>query len=196
MHESSPELMAPLTDVYASKLGMVSVPTVLAPRDPEFDRLEAVALLQALGKDLGMTTQVYGQLTEDAVATDGIIFGDEAIRQTVGVMDVVWSKGPDMVAIFALETDGDRGVVARLADLLALGPKTKAAFYVVSVPALRAELLSEIHRPIYRLLKKNFAETVRLLDWPRLQSEVTELGERVRYLKAEFLEGISEFPTV
>ncbi|MEK7392308.1 MAG: hypothetical protein AAB214_07055 [Fibrobacterota bacterium] len=28
--------------------------------------------------------------------------------------------------------------------------------------------------------------------WSRLESEVVQLGERVRYLKPEFLEGISE----
>jgi hypothetical protein len=36
------------------------------------------------------------------------------------------------------------------------------------------------------------AECLRLLDWDRLRVEVEQLGDRVRYLKPEFVEGISE----
>ena len=90
------------------------------------------------------------------------------------------------------DQDGNRGGVRRLADLMALHPKLKASLYVVAVAALREGLVSEIHRPVHRLLKKPLSESVRILDWNRLESEVVQLGERVRYLKPEFLEGISE----
>ncbi|MDQ3002951.1 MAG: hypothetical protein M3Y08_17025 [Fibrobacterota bacterium] len=188
--------------ILSSKLGLVSVPaagesvTESIRNAPGFDRDEARVLLQALGRNLGMTLL---EPKEDVFPEEGsaqeatAAFPDEAIRKTLEALDVVWLKGNEVVAVFAVETGvGAWEGVRRVADLLALHPKSKAALYVVSQPAFKAGMLTEISRPVYRLLKKPLGESVRLLDWTRLESEVGELGERVRYLKPEFLEGISE----
>lgn len=195
MLESFPESSS-LVRSFASKLGQVTVPvsSAVGVSEPAFDREAACALLANLGADLGLGTVVGG--TPISPAPEGELFPvtlDEATRKTLIALDMVWTNGTDVVAAFAVhDQDGNWNGVRRLADLLALHPKLKASLYVVSVAALREGLLSEIHRPVHRLLKKPLSESVRILDWTRLESEVIQLGERVRYLKPEFLEGISE----
>ncbi|HQF56494.1 MAG TPA: hypothetical protein PK208_15355 [Fibrobacteria bacterium] len=195
MLESLPESASAVRS-FASKLGPVTVPADhLEPgATPAFDASAAKALLGTLGSDLGLTT-IFGRSAQaDSADFDALPASlDEATRRTLGAVDVVWTNGTDVVAVFALQDqDGNRGGVRRLADLMALHPKLKASLYVVAVAALREGLVSEIHRPVHRLLKKPLSESVRILDWNRLESEVVQLGERVRYLKPEFLEGISE----
>jgi len=195
MLESFPETSTAVRS-FASKLGQVTIPP--SPSGsisaPAFDREAACTLLSNLGADLGLGTVVGG--TPTSPAPEGELFPvtlDEATRKTLIALDMVWTNGTDVVAAFAMhDQDGEWSGVRRLADLLALHPKLKASLYVVSVAALCEGLLSEIHRPVHRLLKKPLSESVRILDWTRLDSEVVQLGERVRYLKPEFLEGISE----
>ena len=195
MLESFPESSSAVRS-FASKLGQVTVPASISVSEcaPAFDREAACRLLADLGADLGLGTVVGG--TPTTPAPEGELFPqtlDEATRRTLIAMDMVWTHGTDVVTVFALHfQDGNWTGVRRLADLLALHPKLKASLYVVSVAALRDGLLSEIHRPVHRLLKKPLSESVRILDWSRLEAEVVQLGERVRYLKPEFLEGISE----
>jgi hypothetical protein len=190
----------------STKLGLVSVPdakSIVAEAGvgvAGFDRKEARELLEALGRDLGMTlltAKAETFLEEGSVADTTVIFSDEAIRKTVEGLDVVWMQGNEIIAAFVIEgIAGSWEGLRRLADLIALNPKLKSAFYAITLHPLKAGLLSEMHRPMYRLLKKPLAEAVRVIDWSRLQSEVTQLGERVRYLKPEFLEGISDVPEV
>jgi len=188
----------------SAKLGLVSVPESESVRpfiEPGFDREEAGNLLRSLGQNLGMSLltrqeNVFPDAADpekDAETISALSFPDEAVRGALENLDVVWMNGSDVVAAFVLEPGSGRHEgVRRLADLIALHPKLKTALYIVSLPSLKTSLLSEINRPVYRLLKKPVAEVVRILDWTRLESEVRELGERVRYLKAEFLEGISD----
>jgi hypothetical protein len=198
--------------ILSSKLGLVSIPEAdplsslpageapggegPAGRGAGFDRDEARELLQELGRNLGMTVlapkaDVFPE--EDAGAGDAVFFPDAAVRKALEGLDAVWMNGSDVVAVFALEAGTGRWEgLRKLADLLALHPKLKAALYAVSLPALKRGLLAEINRPVYRLLKKPLGEAVRILEWNRLETEVRDLGERVRYLKAEVLEGISE----
>jgi hypothetical protein len=127
----------------------------------------------------------------EAVATQVQL--DPAVRRSLEGLDAVWLQGEEVVACFVIES-GLAGweSVRRLADLVALHPKLKAPLYAITLPALKAGLIAELHRPALLAPKKPLAETLRLLEWDRLKSEVDQLGERVRYLKPEFLEGISE----
>lgn len=181
----------------SAKWGRVTLPEP-APQvpDADFDRGQARTLLEGLGKDLGMS--ILSRLSPDSLGA-GLeldttsLFPEEALRGTLERFDVVWLNGTDVVAVFALESDPTRSQgPARFADLLALNPKNKASLYAVTTPAAKSVFESELHRPAHRLLKKSLAESVRILDWSRLATEIGQLGDRVRYLKAEFLEGISE----
>ncbi len=181
----------------SSRLGAVTLPAparldpALVGQEPELDRHAARILLRGLGENLGMTSLRLSE--EDGNSASDADFGDEALAACLRQCDVVWMNGHEPVAAFAIETgDGLQSGPRNFGDLLALFPKWKGALYLVSMPEIQADLVAEMHRPLYRLLKKSLPEIVRLLAWPRLQAEVLELGDKVRYLKPEFLEGISE----
>jgi hypothetical protein len=165
-----------------------------------FDGKEARERLAALGRALGLTALAAREAAfpeaegaEAPALSRGLADLDEAVVRTLEGLDLVWLAGGEIVAAFVIETGrpGWEGL-RRLSDLLALHPKLKAPLYAVTLPDLEPALLAEVHRPLHRLPKKPLAEMLRLLDWDRLRTELEGLGERVRYLKPEFLEGISE----
>jgi hypothetical protein len=202
--------------VLSAKLGLVAVPDTdllsLSPEPgPGVDREEALdrntvrELIQALGANLGMSllarkdqgfpdpVDADETAAPDAGTLSSAFFADPAVRRSLESLDAVWLKEGEPVACFAVET-GLAGweSVRRLADLVALHPKLKAPLYAITLPALKAGLSAELHRPALLVPKKPLVETLRLLEWDKLKSEVDQLGDRARYLKPEFLEGISE----
>lgn len=187
----------------SSKLGLVSVPDLdlgSLSREEELDRNTVRECLQSLGQSMGLTllargaafpeTQTGPEIGDDASVAN---FPDVAVRKSLEGLDAVWLQDDEPVACFVVESGfaGWEGV-RRLADLVALYPKLKAPLYAVTLPALKPGLLEEVHRPALCLAKKPLAERLRLLDWDRLRVETEQLGDRVRYLKPEFVEGISE----
>jgi hypothetical protein len=193
----------------SARLGLVSIPGAgpaatgatsgaEASAGDIFDREETRGLLLALGRDLGLSAPVPGPSSDaDAAPASADSDGtgadlDEAIRKSLEGLDAVWLDGGEVVAAFVIEARPGWEGLRRLADLLAIYPKLKVPLYAVSAPSLRAGLLAEIHRPVYRLLKRPLAEQLRFLDRERLRAELDQMGERVRYLKPAFLEGVAE----
>jgi hypothetical protein len=188
----------------SSKLGLVSVPDMdvgSLSREEELDRNRIREWLQALGQNLGLSLlsrspEIFPAEADENENADGnpaLELPDAAVRKSLEGLDAVWLRDGEPVACFVVESGfaGWEGV-RRLADLVALYPKLKAPLYAVTLPSLKAGLLAEVHRPALRVPKKPLAECLRLLDWDRLRNEVDQLGDRVRYLKPEFVEGISE----
>jgi hypothetical protein len=187
--------------ILSAKLGLVSVPDtdlVSLSKEEALDRNAVRELIQALGANLGLTLlarkdEGFPDTEAGADPVPAGAFADEAVRKSLEGLDVVWMSGDELVACFVVESGfGGWESVRRLADLVALHPKLKAPLYAVTLPSLKAGLVAEIHRPALLLPKKPLAESLRLLEWDRIRNEVEQLGERVRYLKPEFLEGVSE----
>jgi hypothetical protein len=183
--------------VLSAKLGLVSVPDSDLAEAPQaaaeaLDRRAVRAALGSLAASLGLVLLRPAAAFPEAEA-GGPVAEDPAVRRVLEGLDAVWLREGEIVACFAIET-GTAGCegVRRLADLLALHSKLKAPLYAVTTPASRAGLLAELHRPALLAAKKPLVACLRLLEWERLESEVAQLGERLRYLKPEFLEGISE----
>jgi hypothetical protein len=187
--------------VLSDKLGLVALPDAdsISAREEDLDRNAVRELLGSLGATLGMSLIrrddgfPSAEADEAQAPADAPAFPDAAVRRSLEGLDAVWMREGEVVACFAVES-GLAGweSVRRLADLLALHPKLKAPLYAVTLPSLKAGLSAELHRPVFLLPKKPLVETLRLLEWDKLRSEVEELGDRARYLKPEFLEGISE----
>lgn len=193
---------APAAPVFvrSDRLGLVSLPDFdlgSLTREEELDRDTVRECLQALGRNLGLTLLARGaefpaEVPEAAGDPDSA-FPDAAVRRSLEGLDVVWLREGEPVACFVVESGfGGWEGVRRLADLVALHPKLKAPLYAVTLQALKQGLLAEAHRPAYGLAKKPLAERLRLLDWEKLRAELDQLGDRVRYLKPEFVEGLSE----
>ncbi|HOX52668.1 MAG TPA: hypothetical protein PKY05_14385 [Fibrobacteria bacterium] len=188
----------------SAKFGRVSIPefgpsaSEFSQDEPSFHRGEVCELLESLGRDLGlqlMAVRMDALQQEASNPEPSLSFPDEATRKMAQSLDVVWTQAGEVVAAFVVESGVGLGEgVRRVADLMALHPKWKAPVYLVSDPTLRDGILSELHRPVHRLLKKPLTESVRLLDWSRLHEEVGQLGDRVKYLRPEFLSEISLAP--
>jgi hypothetical protein len=182
----------------SERLGRVSLPDPdlgSLSRAEELDHDTVLECLQGLGRSLGLTLLARSPAAfpdSEAPAADAA-FPDAAVRRSFEGLDAVWMRDGEPVACFVIESGfgGWQGVL-RLADLVALHPKLKAPLYAVTLPALKAALTAEAHRPAFALAKKPVAERLRLIEWDRLRGEVEQMGERVRYLKPEFIEGISE----
>ncbi|MBW8889710.1 MAG: hypothetical protein JF616_18285 [Fibrobacteres bacterium] len=187
----------------SSRLGLVSVPDLdlgSLSREEEIDRNTVRECLQSLGENMGLTLLARGEafpgspaLPESGEAESEAEFPDAAVRKSLEGLDAVWLEDDEPVACFVVESGfaGWEGI-RRLADLVALHPKLKAPLYAVTLASLKPALLAEVQRPALCLPKKPLSERLRLLDWDRLRTEAEQLGERVRYLKPEFVEGISE----
>ncbi len=181
----------------STRLGLVSIPESDGiPEFPEeaLDHEQARGLLRDLAGNLGLKVLVpRDESFPAALATGDSVFPDEAVRKCLEGLDSVWLDGEAVVAVFAIETgwSGFEGA-RRLADLLALHPKLKAPLYAVTLDALKPALIAEVNRPLFAAPKRRLSESLRLLDWNRLHREVEQLGDRVRYLKSEFLEGIAD----
>lgn len=211
----------PVPLILSSRLGLVSIPSAPAGQEADaaaagrtgFSREEGRALLQGLGRALGLTVlesapAAFPEASDSATVPAGtdatgdgglpgergaFFAGDEAVHRALQGLDAVWMDGEAPVAAFVLESGiGGWQGLRRLADVLALHPKLKAPLYAITVPAARSGLEAEARRPVYRLLKRPLADDLRVLDWERLKSEVDGMGERVRYLRPEFLEGIAD----
>ena len=185
--------------IHSSRLGLVSLPEPdlgSLSREEELDRDTVRECLHALGRNLGLTllerVPEFPAAGSAAGDTDGA-FPDAAVRRSLEGLDGVWLHEGAPVACFIVESGfGGWEGARRLADLVALHPKLKAPLYAVTLPSLFDSLRAEVHRPAYGLAKKPLAERLRLLDWEKLSAELAQLGDRVRYLKPEFLEGLSE----
>lgn len=193
--------VVPLVWADSSRWGKVAVPDLGATtllgeeEEPLFHRGEASEVLEGLGRDLGagLLPVRMDALLQEAASPTAVAFPDAAVQRMVESLDVVWTSGSEITAGFVFETGPQAGEgIRRLADLQALHPKWKAPLYVVTDARLRDLLQFQVHRPVHRLLKRPLWESLRLLEWSRLREEVQQLGDRVRYLKPEFLEGISE----
>jgi len=187
----------------SSRLGLVSVPDLdlgSLSREEELDRNTVRECLQSLGQSMGLTLLARGEAfpespapADAAEAVSEAEFPDAAVRKSLEGLDAVWLQDEEPVACFVVESGfaGWEGV-RRLADLVALHPKLKAPLYAVTLASLKSALLAEVQRPALCLPKRPLSERLRLVDWDRLRTEAEQLGERVRYLKPEFVEGISE----
>jgi len=187
----------------SSRLGLVSVPDLdlgSLSREEELDRNTVRECLQSLGQSMGLTLLARGEAFPEspapasaAEAASEAEFPDAAVRKSLEGLDAVWLQDEEPVACFVVESGfaGWEGV-RRLADLVALHPKLKAPLYAVTLASLKSALIAEVQRPALCLPKRPLSERLRLVDWDRLRTEAEQLGERVRYLKPEFVEGISE----
>lgn len=188
-HLSTPASDPTAIWVVSERLGKVALPKDQSfVHEPGFTREEAKNLLSDLARNLGL-----GVLENQDAQESGLQVPEPAIAQAFAALDLVWLQEGQAVAAFAFEP-GDKAWVGprRIADLIALYPKVKIPFYVVVMPNAHQALCAELHRPAYQGLKRPLHEMTRLLHWPRLATEIAQIGNRARYLKPEFLSELSE----
>jgi hypothetical protein len=161
-------------------------------------------MLATLGRDLGL--DVWVAANDRSVVYDGMKLGElsikalpsglpDDVRKRIGLIDVIWLDDNNYRAAFEVEaTTGILSGLARMGDLVALLPNFDIPLFIVAPEARRGRVFEEIKRPIFsRALKKPLHQRCRYISFDVLESELTNLGPKVKMMDPErFLNEIAE----
>ena len=118
---------------------------------------------------------------------------DAVTNRIVEMIDVLWLSGPAVVAAFEIEsTTSIYSGLLRMADLLALQPNLNIPLFLVAPEDRRSKVITEINRPTFSRLNPPLVEVCRYISFESLSAKMAEVSSFVRYLKPDFLQGISE----
>jgi hypothetical protein len=118
---------------------------------------------------------------------------DEATTRTIELIDVLWLKGNSIQAAFEIEsTTSIYSGLLRMSDLITMQPNLTIPLYIVAPSERRDKVVQEINRPTFARLKRPMSEMCRFISFEELRRSVASAANFVRFLKPEFLEGVSE----
>lgn len=118
---------------------------------------------------------------------------DEATNRTVELIDVLWLKGNAVVAAFEVEsTTSIYSGLLRMADLLAMQPNLNIPLYLVAPDERRQKVVAEVNRPTFSKLPTPLVDVCRYISFSSLREHVERARPYIRYLKADFLDELSE----
>lgn len=118
---------------------------------------------------------------------------DEATLRTVELIDVLWLKGNMIVAAFEVEsTTSIYSGLLRMADLLSMQPNINIPLYLVAPEERRRKVIDEVNRPTFSRLNPPLSHVCRYITFENLVDSVGKVKGVVKYLKPEFINGISE----
>ena len=118
---------------------------------------------------------------------------DEATTRTIEHIDVLWLKGNAIVAAFEIEsTTSIYSGLLRMSDLIAMQPNLNIPLYIVAPDERREKVFIEVNRPTFMRLSPPLVKVCRFISFSKLQDQVSKISMFVRYLKPDFIEGLSE----
>ncbi|MDQ2694266.1 MAG: hypothetical protein M3Z21_02595 [Pseudomonadota bacterium] len=171
---------------------------------PQTAHTEIQWLLLKLGNDMGF--EVWAARNDKGREYDGNRFSslprlrerlplpfDEAVSRIIEHIDVLWLQGSAIVAAFEIEsTTSIYSGLLRMADLVAMQPNLSIPLYLVAPDERRAKVISEVRRPAFSRLSPPLGAICRLIRFSRLRAGMAQASPFLRYLKADFLQEISE----
>lgn len=118
---------------------------------------------------------------------------DEATLRTVELIDVLWLRGNAIISAFEVEsTTSIYSGLLRMSDLISMQPNINIPLYLVAPDERRRKVFEEINRPTFSRLNPPLAKICRYISFDTLIDNLQKVQTVVKYLKAEFLLGISE----
>jgi hypothetical protein len=163
---------------------------------------EIQAVLLKLGAAMGLDVWVAGN--DRNRAFEGVKLGEMAgmterlptqfaahAQKIVSLIDVLWLRGPAIVAAFEVEsTTSIYSGLLRMADLLALQLNVSIPLYIVAPDERRDRVFQEVNRPTFSRLR--LAEVCGFISFSALRDEVGRGARYLRYLRPEFLDELAE----
>jgi hypothetical protein len=158
--------------------------------------------LLALGRTLGY--QLWVATNDRSRTFEGERFGDMAVdelpirfdgktRRTIERIDVLWLAQNRIEAAFEIEsTTSIYSGLLRMADLLAMQPNIDVPLFIVAPSERRNAVFREIRRPVFSNLPTPSADACQFIAFERLEDELNALGDKVRYLRKDFVEELAE----
>ena len=199
---------------FKAKVGIVTIPDAEEPveqkaTEPQVekeatDHTEVQWLLLKLGSDMGFSVWVarndrnrdyngrkFAELNSMRSSLPHQF--DEATNRTIELIDVLWLRENAIVAAFEVEsTTSIYSGLLRMSDLLAMQPNTNIPLYLVAPDERRRKVFDEVNRPTFSRLSPPMAKICRYIAFGELRTKLKEVGEFVRYMRLEFLDGLSE----
>ena len=118
---------------------------------------------------------------------------DEATNRTIELIDVLWLQGDAIVAAFEVEhTSSIYSGLLRMSDLVSMQPNIKLNLYLVAPDERREKVFNEINRPTFARLKPPLPKICKFISYSQLKKEIEEIGNRMRFIKPEFIDDIAE----
>lgn len=118
---------------------------------------------------------------------------DDATMRTIELIDVLWLHHSAIVAAFEIEsTTSIYSGLLRMSDLISMQPNITIPLYLVAPEDRRKKVFEEINRPTFSRLNPPLAKVCRYISFDALLEKVQKAQEVVKYLKPEFIYGLSE----
>lgn len=196
---------------YRSKLGEVTIPERgIEGAESEIEKIEKTTheeiqwMLLKLGSDMGLDVWVArndinkefnGKPFKDIPNLRSVLPRqfDDVTNRTIELIDVVWLQGDAMVAAFEIEhSTAIYSGLLRMADLVTMQPNIKLDLYLVAPDDRREKVFEEINRATFARLKPPLPKICKFIPYSKLKKEIEHLGAKIRFLKPEFIDEISE----
>jgi len=117
---------------------------------------------------------------------------DDATNRTIELIDVLWLQGDAIAAAFEIEhTSAIYSGLLRMSDLITMQPNIRINLYLVAPDERFDKVFSEINRPTFAKLKPSLPTICKFLPYSALKNELKNMGDRIQYMKPEFIDSIS-----
>ena len=118
---------------------------------------------------------------------------DEATNRTIELIDVLLLQKDAILAAFEVEhTTSIYSGLLRMSDLISMQPNLKINLYIVAPDERRSKVVAEVNRPTFARLTPPLYKTCKFIPYSQLKKEIEQIGNRVRYLKPQFIDEIAE----
>ncbi len=119
---------------------------------------------------------------------------DDGTTKTVENIDVLWLKGPAIVAAFEVEhTTSIYSGLLRMSDLLTMQPNLQINLYLVGPDDRFAKFIREVARPTFASRPKPLHTLCGFLSYSRLCERIEGAKQVLRYLNPKFIDEIADF---
>jgi len=197
---------------YESKFGTVTIPEnenerseELAQKKNNFSQHDEIQyLLIKLGSEMGL--DVWIARNDRNKAFNGISFQsignikkelprqfDDATNTIIEMIDVLWMRDNAIIAAFEIEnTTTIYSGLLRMSDLISMQPNIDIKLYLVAPDERKDKVKDEINRPTFSRLKKPLKKICKFLSYSQLKTEMATIGDRIKYMKPEFIDEIAD----
>ena len=161
-------------------------------------------LLLKLGSDMGLDVWVARNDKNKSFDGNGFkdisnirdslpVQFDAATNRTIELIDVLWLDGDAILAAFEVEhTTSIYSGLLRMSDLVSMQPNIKLDLYIVAPDERRSKVYEEINRPTFSKLKRPLPEICRFIPYSELKREIENIGDKIHYMRPEFIKEIAE----
>jgi len=197
---------------YESKLGVVTIPEkgIEEIEPPSVEKIEKAtheeiqSMLLQIGSDIGLDVWVArndinkefkGKFFKDIPNLRNKLPRqfDDVTNRTIELIDVLWLQGDAIVAAFEVEhSTAIYSGLLRMSDLVTMQPNIKLDLYLVAPDDRREKVFVEINRPTFARLKPPLPKICKFIPYSKLKKEIKHFGHKMRFMKPEFLDDISE----